>query len=69
VDIDHEVVRKIAAEQRGVPLPVQRGGRSVMQYLAAARIVENDVPYEPDEQARSLREQGRPSPALASGAP
>ena len=69
VEIDHDIVRKIAAEQRGVPLPVQRGGRSVAQYLAAARIVENDVPYEPDEQARSVREQARPGAALASGAP
>src|SRR5262249_36670722 len=69
VQIDHDLVRKIAAEQRGVPLPVQRGGLSVAQYLAAARIVENDVPYEPDEQARSLREQARPGAALASGAP
>jgi L,D-transpeptidase ErfK/SrfK len=67
-EIDHEVVRKIAAEQRGVPLPVQRG-RSVPQYLAASRIVDNDVPYEPDEEARSLREQARPGAALASGAP
>jgi L,D-transpeptidase ErfK/SrfK len=69
VDIDHDAVRRIAAEQRGVPLPVQRGGRSPAQYLAAARIVENDVPYEPDEEARSLREQARPGAALASGAP
>ena len=69
VEIDHDAVRKIAAEQRGVPLPVQRGGRSVAQYLAAARIVDNDVPYEPDEQARSLREQDKPGAALASGAP
>jgi hypothetical protein len=50
-------------------LPVQRGGRSVSQYLATARIVENDVPYEPDEQARSLSEQARPRTELASGAP
>ncbi|HUO68367.1 MAG TPA: L,D-transpeptidase family protein [Gammaproteobacteria bacterium] len=69
VEIDHDAVRKIATEQRGVPLPVQRGARSVAQYLAAARIVDNDVPYEPDEQARSLREQARPGAALASGAP
>jgi L,D-transpeptidase ErfK/SrfK len=67
--IDHDLVRKITVEQRGVPLPVQRDGRSLAQYLAAARIVENDVPYEPDEQARSLREQDRPGAALASGAP
>jgi L,D-transpeptidase ErfK/SrfK len=69
VEIDHDAVRKIAVEQRGVPLPVQRGARSASQYLAAARIVENDVPYEPDEQARSLREQAPAGAALASGAP
>ncbi len=69
VEIDHDVVRKIAAEQRGMPLPVQRGARSVAEYLAAARIVENDVPYEPDEQARSLRDQARSGAALAPGTP
>ena len=62
IDIDHDAVRKIAAEQRGVPLPVRRGGRSLAEYLAGARIVENDVPYEPDEQVRSVQEQARPGP-------
>jgi L,D-transpeptidase ErfK/SrfK len=69
IDIDHDAVRKIAAEQRGVPLPVRRGGRSLAEYLAGARIVENDVPYEPDEQVRSVQEQARPGAALASGTP
>jgi hypothetical protein len=69
IEIDHDAVRKITTEQRGVPLPVQRGGRSLAEYLAAARIVENDVPYEPDEQARSVREQARPGSALTSGSP
>ena len=69
IDVDHDAVRKIAAEQRGVPLPVQRGGRSLAEYLAAARIVENDVPYEVDEQVRSVREQARPGAELASGTP
>src|SRR5262249_3612586 len=32
VDVDHDAVRKVAAEQRGVPLPVQRSNRSVPQY-------------------------------------
>jgi L,D-transpeptidase ErfK/SrfK len=69
IEVDHDAVRKIAAEQRGVPLPVQRGGRSLAQYLAAARIVDNDVPYEPDEQARSAHEQAAPGATLASGTP
>jgi L,D-transpeptidase ErfK/SrfK len=69
IEIDHDAVRKIAAEQRGVPLPVQGGGRSLAQYLAALRIVENDVPYVPEEHARSPGEQTQPSAALASDTP
>jgi L,D-transpeptidase ErfK/SrfK len=54
VEIDHATVREIAAERRGIPFPVLRGARSPEQYLAAARIVENEVPFDP---APSSREQ------------
>jgi len=44
VALDRAAIDKIVAEQRGIPFPVLRSGRSVEQYLAAARIVENTVP-------------------------
>ncbi|HUL82341.1 MAG TPA: L,D-transpeptidase family protein [Gammaproteobacteria bacterium] len=56
-EIDHALVGKIAAEQRGVPFPVLRGGRSLEQHLASARIVENKVPFDP---TFSAREQAAP---------
>jgi L,D-transpeptidase ErfK/SrfK len=67
VEIDHAAVRKIAAEQRGTPLPVLLGGRSAEQYLAAARIVENNVPFDP---TFASREQATPAaPAVAPSSP
>jgi L,D-transpeptidase ErfK/SrfK len=63
VEIDHTAVAKIAAERRGIPFPVLRGGRSLEQYLAAARIVENNVPFDP---AFSPREQAAPTVAPSS---
>jgi L,D-transpeptidase ErfK/SrfK len=44
VAIDHAAVEKIVAGQRGMPLPVLRGNRSLDQYLASVRIVENTGP-------------------------
>ena len=44
VTIDRAAIEKIVAEQRGIPLPVLRGARSLDQYLASARIIENTVP-------------------------
>jgi L,D-transpeptidase ErfK/SrfK len=44
VSIDRAAIEKIVTEQRGIPLPVLRGARSLEQYLASARIVENTVP-------------------------
>jgi L,D-transpeptidase ErfK/SrfK len=46
VEIDAAAVQRIVAERRGIPFPVQRTGRTLEQYLAAARIVENTVPVE-----------------------
>jgi L,D-transpeptidase ErfK/SrfK len=63
VEIDHVAVAKVAAEQRGVPFPVLRGGRSLEQHLTAARIVENKVPFDP---TFSAREQTAPTIAPSS---
>jgi L,D-transpeptidase ErfK/SrfK len=46
VEIDEAAVQRIVAEQRGIPFPVLRTGRTLEQHLAAARIVENLVPIE-----------------------
>jgi len=64
VEIDHAAVAKIATEQRGIPLPVLRGGRAPEQYLAAARIVENKVPFDPTFSARE-----QTTPTVAPSAP
>src|SRR5262245_47274265 len=44
VVIDHAAIEKLVAEHRGRPLLVLRGNRSLDQYLASVRIVENTVP-------------------------
>ena len=67
VEIDHAAVRKIAAERRGIPFPVLRGARSPEQYLAAARIVENEVPFDPELSSREQAANG--APPLAPSAP
>jgi L,D-transpeptidase ErfK/SrfK len=54
VAIDHAAIEKIVAEQRGIPFPVLRGDRSLGQYLAAARIVENTVPIAVAEETARL---------------
>ena len=64
VEIDHAAVAKIVAEQRGIPFPVLRGGRSLEQHLAAARIVENKVPFDPEFSARE-----QPAPKIAPSSP
>jgi L,D-transpeptidase ErfK/SrfK len=46
VEIDRAAVAQIVAEQRGIPFPVLRSARTLEQYLAASRIVENTVPIE-----------------------
>jgi L,D-transpeptidase ErfK/SrfK len=52
VAIDRAAVARIVAERRGIPLPVlaSDSARSLAQYLAAARIVENTVPITTPEQ-------------------
>ena len=56
VQIDRSAIVKIVTEQRGIPLPVLRSSRSLDQYLAAARIVENTVPLSPVEETAQLVE-------------
>jgi len=56
VAIDRAAIEKIVVEQRGIPFPVLRGGRSLGQYLAGARIVENTVPIALAEETARLEE-------------
>src|SRR5688572_12475743 len=56
VAIDHAAIEKIVAGQRGIPFPVLRGSRSLGQYLAGARIVENTVPIALAEETARLEE-------------
>ncbi len=56
VQLDRAAIEKIVTEQRGMPLPVLRSDRSLDQYLAAARIVENTVPVSPVAETAQLVE-------------
>jgi L,D-transpeptidase ErfK/SrfK len=58
ITIDRAAIERIVAQQRGIPLPVLRGDRSLEQYLAGARIVENTVPVAVAEETARL--EGRP---------
>ncbi|HLF10360.1 MAG TPA: L,D-transpeptidase family protein, partial [Gammaproteobacteria bacterium] len=50
VELDREVIRTVMSEQRGIPFPVLRSQRTLQQYLAGARIVENLTPAPAAEQ-------------------
>ena len=56
VAIDHLVVEKIVAEQRGIPFPVLRGHRPPDRYLASVRVVENTVRVAVAEETARLAE-------------
>ena len=56
VALDHAAIEKIVTEQRGIPLPVLRGNRSLEQYLASVRIVENTVPVAVAEETARVAE-------------
>jgi L,D-transpeptidase ErfK/SrfK len=56
VVIDRAAIEKIVTEQRGIPLPVLKQARSLEQYLASARIVENTVPVAVAEETARLVE-------------
>ena len=57
VTIDRAAIEKIVTEQRGIPFPVLRSDRSLEQYLASARIVENTVPVSLAEETAQLVER------------
>ncbi len=56
ITIDRAAIETIVAQQRGIPLPVLRGTRTLEQYLANARIVENTVPVALAEETARLTE-------------
>jgi len=56
VEIDRAAVQQIVAQQRGIPFPVTRSGRTLEQYLAASRIVENTVPVQETASAVQLEQ-------------
>lgn len=56
VTLDRAAIERIVAEQRGIPFPVLRSSRTVEQYLAAARVVENTVVVEETEETARLAE-------------
>ncbi len=66
--IDRALLTRVVAEQRGIPFPVLRSDRTLEQYLAAARIVENTVVEEPEaedaEQTARLAEPSAPAAAV-----
>lgn len=62
IEIDRAAIVRIVEEQRGIPLPVLRANRSLEQYLASARIVENTVPVALAEETARLAE-----PAVNAG--
>lgn len=54
--LDRSAIERIVTEQRGMPLPVLKSARSLEQYLAASRIVENTTPAteaEPEQTAQA----------------
>jgi L,D-transpeptidase ErfK/SrfK len=54
IELDHALIAKIAAEQRGIPFPVRKSSRTPEQYLvAAARVVENIARLAEREQTAS----------------
>lgn len=57
VTIDRAAIEKIVTEQRGIPFPVLRADRSLEQYLASVRVVENTVPVSLAEETAQLVER------------
>src|SRR5690606_15766234 len=54
IELDRALIARITEEQRGIPFPVRKSGRTPEQYLvAAARVVENIAPVEEREQTAS----------------
>jgi L,D-transpeptidase ErfK/SrfK len=53
--LDRAALAKVLAEKSGMPLPILRDDRSLDQYLAAVRVVENTLPL-PATESASLAE-------------
>jgi L,D-transpeptidase ErfK/SrfK len=54
VELDQTVIKKVLAEQRGIPFPVLRAQRSPEQHLAEARVIENSTPTTVADQTARL---------------
>jgi len=65
--LDRGAIERIVAEQRGIPLPVLRSDRTLDQYLAAARIVENTVAISEPDAEETVR-LAEPSAVTAAAA-
>ncbi len=57
VVIDRAAIEEIVTEQRGMPLPVLKQSRSLDEYLASVRLVENTVPVAVAEETAQLVER------------
>ena len=64
VEIDRVALQQMVKEQRGMPMPVLKSGRSLDQYLASSRVVENTVPVESAKETAGVAE-----PLAAAGVP
>jgi L,D-transpeptidase ErfK/SrfK len=65
VQLDQAAIERVVAEQRGIPFPVLRSNRSLEQYLADARIVENTVADEPRSESAQTTEPPSAAAAVA----
>jgi L,D-transpeptidase ErfK/SrfK len=65
VQVDAAAIERVVSEQRGIPFPVLRSNRSLEQYLASARIVENTVAEEPRSESAAATEPPSAAAAVA----
>jgi L,D-transpeptidase ErfK/SrfK len=63
--LDRAAIERIVVEQRGIPFPVLRTNRTLEQYLAGARIVENTVAIAEPEAEETAR-LAKPSAAATA---
>jgi L,D-transpeptidase ErfK/SrfK len=66
--LDRAAIERIVAEQRGIPFPVLRSNRTLEQYLAAARIVENTVEIAEPEAEGAEQAARRPETSAVAAA-
>jgi L,D-transpeptidase ErfK/SrfK len=58
VELDHDVLKKVVSEQRGIPFPVLRAQASPEQHLARARVIENLTPAPVADQTARVIDAG-----------